>query len=159
MKFPTTLVISKATLCLRGLAQSFAILLIGIISVLLIVFYLTLTESPYAIRILSPYLFAILSIVCLANHIVCAKAAANAVIDCYSRAPVDKPTLLAAMQVNFGLKYVLVQTRTGVNSTGSKPNYYSLNKRTANFAYKPIYTSLMSIEKELETIMSGRASE
>jgi hypothetical protein len=63
------------TLFFRGLAQSFGILLIGVISVLLIFFYLTLTESPYAIRVLPPYLFAILSLVCLANHIVCAEAA------------------------------------------------------------------------------------
>jgi nucleoside-diphosphate-sugar epimerase len=80
--------------------------------------------------------------------------ATNAVIDCYSRAPVDKPTLLGAMQANFGLQYELVQTHAGINSTGSKPHYYSNNKRAANFSYKPTYTSLTSIEKELQIIMS-----
>jgi len=85
--------------------------------------------------------------------------AANADVDCYSRAPVDKPTLLAAMQVNFGLQYELVQTPTGVNSTGRKSYYYSLNRRAANFAYRPTYTSLEIIEKEIKIIMSSNTSE
>lgn len=78
------------TLFLRGLAQSFGILLIGVISVLLIFFYLTLTESPYAIRVLSPYLFAILSLACLANHIVCAEAA-------YLRAHKQEPFMVLSV--------------------------------------------------------------
>ena len=78
------------TLFLHGLAQSFGILLIGVISVLLIFFYLTLTESPYAIRVLSPYLFAILSLVCLGNHIVSAEAA-------YLRAHKQEPFMVLSV--------------------------------------------------------------
>jgi nucleoside-diphosphate-sugar epimerase len=91
-------------------------------------------------------------------HAILTLPRANAVIDCYSKAPVDKPTLLAAMQANFDLQYELVQTTAVVNSTGSKPHYYSLNKRAANFGYKPTHTSLMIIEKELMYIMSSRTS-
>jgi hypothetical protein len=30
----------------------------------------------------------------------------------------------------------------GVNATGSKPHYYSLNTRAADFGYQPGFTSL-----------------
>ena len=38
-------------------------------------------------------------------------------VDCYSDAPIDKPTLLAVMQEEFGLKYELLSTVAGVNAT------------------------------------------
>jgi nucleoside-diphosphate-sugar epimerase len=71
--------------------------------------------------------------------------AINAVVDCYSRAPIDKPTLLAAMQVKFGLQYETTETTAGINATGSKPHYYSLNTRAADFGYRPALTSLEGI--------------
>jgi nucleoside-diphosphate-sugar epimerase len=66
----------------------------------------------------------------------------NDVVDCYSKAPLDKSTLLSAMQAKFGLQYELVQTTTGINATGCKPNYYSVNKRALDFGYVPKHTSL-----------------
>jgi hypothetical protein len=83
--------------------------------------------------------------------------ATNAVVDCYSKAPIDKPTLLAAMQLQFGLQSELVQATTGVNATGSKPHYYSLNRHAFSFGYVPALTSLMSIEKELKMILHYQA--
>ena len=80
--------------------------------------------------------------------------ATNAVVDCYSKAPIDKPTLLEVMQAQFGLQYELVQTVAGVNATGSKPHYYSLNKRAADFGYLPTLTSLMTVVKQLQIIMA-----
>jgi hypothetical protein len=74
--------------------------------------------------------------------------ATNDVVDSYSKAPIDKPTLLAAMQLQFGLQYELVQATTGVNATGSKPHYYSLNRHAENFGYCPLLTSLDGIQKE-----------
>jgi nucleoside-diphosphate-sugar epimerase len=71
--------------------------------------------------------------------------AINAVIDCYSKAPIDKPTLLAAMQEKYGLQYEIVKIAVVVNATGSKPHYYSLNKRAADFGYQPSLTSLDGI--------------
>ena len=67
--------------------------------------------------------------------------AANAVVDCYSKAPIDKPSLLAAMQEDFGLRYEITEATAGVNATGSKPHYYSLNTRAADFGYQPGLTS------------------
>ena len=79
---------------------------------------------------------------------------ANAAVDCYSRAPVDKPTLLAAMQERFGLQYEILTAATGVNATGSKPHYYSLNRRAEDFGYRPKYTSLTGIMQEMESILN-----
>ena len=69
----------------------------------------------------------------------------NIVIDAYSKAPVDKPTLLAAMQEKFGLDYEIVQNGATENPTGSKPHYYSLNIRAGEFGYSPKFTSLQGL--------------
>jgi nucleoside-diphosphate-sugar epimerase len=71
--------------------------------------------------------------------------AANNVVDCYSKAPIDKPTLLAIMQEQFGLQYEIIETDGVVNATGSKPHYYSLNKRAGDFGYVAKYTALESV--------------
>ena len=78
---------------------------------------------------------------------------ANAAVDCYSLAPIDKPTLLATMQEQFRLRYEVVEASASVNATGSKPHYYSLNRRAAEFGYKPTLTSLDGIEKEAKLIL------
>lgn len=83
--------------------------------------------------------------------------AANAAVDCYSRAPIDKPNLLAAMQEQFGLRYEITQASVSVNATGSKPHYYSLNTRAAEFGYQPTLTSLEGIIKDMRTILQGAA--
>lgn len=71
---------------------------------------------------------------------------ANAAVDCYNRAPIDKPGLLAAMQEKFGLQYETTEAiAAGVNATDSKPHYYSLNTRAADFGYQPAWTSLEGI--------------
>jgi nucleoside-diphosphate-sugar epimerase len=79
---------------------------------------------------------------------------ANAAIDCYSRAPISKAELLDAMRDRFGLKYEIADANASVNATGSKPNYYSLNKRAAEFGYQPTLTSLEGIVLESERILS-----
>ncbi|MDD5268392.1 MAG: NAD-dependent epimerase/dehydratase family protein [Methylococcales bacterium] len=71
--------------------------------------------------------------------------AVNTSVDCYSKAPIDKPALLAAMQNGFGLRYEIAEANVGVNATGSKPHYYSLNTRAADFGYVPSFTSLEGI--------------
>jgi hypothetical protein len=48
------------------------------------------------------------------------------------------------MQEKFGLQYEIVDTAC-VNATGSKPHYYSLNTRAADFCYQPGFTSLEGI--------------
>lgn len=94
----------------------------------------------------------------LVDAILCASAA-NAVVDCYSLAPIDKPTLLAGMQEQFGLRYEITQARVSVNATGNKPHYYSLNTRAADFGYQPTLTSLEGIVKEMQMILQGAARD
>jgi nucleoside-diphosphate-sugar epimerase len=79
--------------------------------------------------------------------------ASNAAVDCYSRAPIDKPSLLTAMQNKFGLQYEIAQTTVSVNATGSKPHYYSLNTRAADFGYQPVLSSLEGILSEASAVL------
>jgi nucleoside-diphosphate-sugar epimerase len=79
--------------------------------------------------------------------------APNAAVDCYSQAPITKSNLLSAMQDKFGLQYEITQASVSVNSTGIKPNYYSLNTRAADFGYRPTLTSLEGIVQEMQIIL------
>lgn len=67
--------------------------------------------------------------------------AGNAPVDCYSKVPVEKPALLAAMQKEFGLRYEVAGSPS-INATGGKPYYYSKNRRAAEFGYEPRLSSL-----------------
>lgn len=83
----------------------------------------------------------------------------NSVVDCYSRAPIDKPSLLDAMREKFGLQYEITKTITSINATGNKPHYYSLNTRAADFGYQPAFTSLQGILQESDRILSLHSNE
>ena len=80
-------------------------------------------------------------------------SAHNTAVDCYSRAPIDNPNLLAAMQEKFGLQYEITAATASINATGGKPHYYSLNKRAADFGYQPSLTSLEGILRETKSIL------
>jgi nucleoside-diphosphate-sugar epimerase len=84
-----------------------------------------------------------------------ASPATNDVVDCYSHAPIDKPTLLAAMQEQFGLQYEIVETNAAVNVTGTKPHYYSLSKRAGEFGYRPGLSSMDGLLIELNKALSS----
>ena len=78
----------------------------------------------------------------------------NGPIDCYTRAPIDKPALLEAMKQQFGLQYEFVGAAANVvNATGTKPHYYSLNRQAAELGYLPAYSSLECIAKETASIL------
>jgi nucleoside-diphosphate-sugar epimerase len=79
---------------------------------------------------------------------------ANSVVDCYSRAPINKSVLLLTMQQSFGLRYEIKLTEAGVNATGNKPHYYSLNRHAASFGYQPVFTSLEGILEEAGKILT-----
>jgi nucleoside-diphosphate-sugar epimerase len=79
---------------------------------------------------------------------------ANTAVDCYSKAPIDKPTLLATAQEKFGLRYQIQDKGANVNATGTKPFYYSLNTRACDFGYAPTFTSLEGIETEMRAALS-----
>ncbi|MFZ6770736.1 NAD-dependent epimerase/dehydratase family protein [Undibacterium sp. Di26W] len=78
----------------------------------------------------------------------------NTAVDCYSKALIDKPTLLITMQEKFGLRFDMVPVTTGFNATGKKPHYYSLNRRAGRLGYEPELTSLEGLCREMNIIMS-----
>lgn len=82
-----------------------------------------------------------------------AAPAINTAIDCYSRGPIDKSNLLTAMQEKFGLQYQQADFAVGINATGSKPYYYSLNVRAADFGYQPRLTSLDGLLQEAAVVL------
>lgn len=83
----------------------------------------------------------------------------NRALDCYSAAPIDKPSLLALMQRRFGLRYAVADDNAAntVNATGSKPHYYSLNRQAAELGYQPAYTSEDGIASESAIILGKTA--
>lgn len=90
-------------------------------------------------------------------QLVCALLSApatNTVVDCYSKAPIDKPRLLEAMQVHFGLSYETMAKPPHVNATGNKPYYYSLNTHAAEFGYKPSLSALDTVLHESRKILN-----
>lgn len=80
--------------------------------------------------------------------LILAAPATNDVVDCYTKAPVDKMTLLANMKEHFGLKYEMKDAPAGVNATGVKMNYFSNNQRAKKFGYSPSKRSLDSVLDE-----------
>ncbi len=89
---------------------------------------------------------------------VLAAPAGNRVLDCYSAAPVDKATLLATMQRAYGLQYEVNEAPAGVNATGAKPHYYSLNRQAAELGYHPAYSSIDGIAAESAIILGRDAA-
>ena len=79
--------------------------------------------------------------------------ATNAVVDCYSKAPIDKPTLLSAMQEKYGLQYEVISTPNAINATGNKPYYYTKNTRAADYGYHPTMTSLEGLIIEIKSLL------
>jgi nucleoside-diphosphate-sugar epimerase len=78
--------------------------------------------------------------------------ARNDVVDCYSQEPVKKFTLLDTMKKEFGLRYESASGPVGLNATGAKPHYYSLNRRALDFGYQPSLTSLDGVLKEMNLV-------
>lgn len=90
----------------------------------------------------------------LVNAVICSPAT-NAVVDAYSKAPIDKSALLKMMQDNFGMRFESTDHTTSINATGGKSNYYSLNKNAGSFGYQPKMTSKDGILIELEATLKG----
>ncbi|SCZ59760.1 MULTISPECIES: NAD-dependent epimerase/dehydratase family protein [Pseudomonas] len=76
----------------------------------------------------------------------------NQAIDCYTQAPIDKFSILDAFSKRLSLTYTLQEDFQGINGTGLKLNYYSLNKAPIELMYTPSLSSLDGIFYELEKI-------
>jgi nucleoside-diphosphate-sugar epimerase len=67
----------------------------------------------------------------------------NIAVDCFSKSPVDKFTLLKEFNSRFSLQYELINNNTGILSTGDKLKYYSNSRKASKiFGYQPTQTSL-----------------
>ncbi len=79
----------------------------------------------------------------------------NDVIDCYTKAPVDKMTMLEVLNKELGLLYEVREVSVGVNATGEKINYFSKNNRAALYGYKPSMGSLETIIYEVKKAINA----
>ena len=82
----------------------------------------------------------------------------NESIDCYSKSPVDKFSLLEMLKKEFGLNYLIEKSVVGLNATGPKDNYFSTNYKARKFGYEPINTSEETILKESKLIFKKLSS-
>lgn len=78
----------------------------------------------------------------------------NIAIDCYSKSHVTKFEILEYFTEVFELNWKLSNDAKFVDATGIKSNYYSLNRTAELYGYIPKYTSLQSLHKEVEKIIS-----
>lgn len=89
--------------------------------------------------------------------LILAAPATNDVFDCYTKAPVDKMTLLLAMKKEFGLVYKINENlMEEVNATGLKINYFSKNHKAETLGYFPSKRSLDNILYETRLVLSGQ---
>ena len=87
-------------------------------------------------------------------NMVLAAPLANMALDCYSKEPIDKNTLLSSMQHHYDLKYKTEKKSSKNMTIGIKRNYYSLRKSTYLIGYSPIFTSLEGLIHEAGKMMS-----
>lgn len=95
---------------------------------------------------------------CQIIECILAAGALNMAVDCYSKAPVDKSTLLNALQASYGLQWRYTSDASIVRATGTKCNYYSENHSLERLGYKPEYSSLDTILTEFDKALSLSAS-
>lgn len=80
----------------------------------------------------------------------------NCAVDCYSKSPVDKKILLQVLQAKFNLNYKLADGQFGLNATGIKKHYYSLNHAASQFGYEPLFTALDCVTQEIEIYLKNK---
>ena len=77
----------------------------------------------------------------------------NAIVDAYSKSPIDKFTILDFLKSSFGLRYHFQDSFKALNATGQKDNYYSRNFFAEDFGYSPQYSSAEVIEMVANKIL------
>lgn len=78
----------------------------------------------------------------------------NMAVDCYSAAPIDKHSLLVALQDRFGLKWYYNENVDIIRATGNKCNYYSENHALETLGYKPVFSSLDGVIAEFSVYLN-----
>ena len=57
------------------------------------------------------------------------------------------------MKAQFGLKYEILESKSGVDAYGPRDNYFSVNYKATSFGYRPIFTSLDNIARVSEELL------
>lgn len=83
-----------------------------------------------------------------------APAGYNGAVDAYSREPVSKAQLLDFLRERFGLAVEV--SGGGIDATGAKSRYFSLNRAAAALGYQPQAGSLDTIEAVARYILAQR---
>ncbi len=80
----------------------------------------------------------------------------NTAVDCYTRAPIDKFSLLEAMSAKFGMQYEIVPEPTGLNATGIKTHYYTTSTKALKlFSYDPQDTALEVVIQQANQVLTN----
>jgi len=74
----------------------------------------------------------------------------NIALDCYTKSSVSKFDLLDELESEFGLRYEIHKDVNIINTTGTKLNYYSKDKRVEKMGYNPKNTSLEGIVWQMQ---------
>lgn len=79
------------------------------------------------------------------------KKTLNDYFDAYSIKPVSKFELLDFFNKKYGLHYVIKTDQDSSSPTGTKSNYFSLNRKAESLGYMPEHTSLSGIDDEIRS--------
>ncbi|MEK4512995.1 NAD-dependent epimerase/dehydratase family protein [Paenibacillus sp. FSL K6-2524] len=90
---------------------------------------------------------------CIDKHVI------NEVFDVYSRKPISKFELLDFFISNHGLKIDIKANEKVHSVTGSKSNYYSLNRNAQMIGYSPKYNSLQSVADGYNSLKMRKSNE
>ncbi|MGY2253385.1 NAD-dependent epimerase/dehydratase family protein [Pseudomonas reactans] len=74
----------------------------------------------------------------------------NMAVDCYTKAPTDKFSILNHLQDNFGLQFITEKIAHPINATGAKQHYYSENRMASILGYAPHFNSIEGLTYEIE---------
>jgi nucleoside-diphosphate-sugar epimerase len=79
----------------------------------------------------------------------------NVAIDCFSKSPIDKISVLKCLQDELCLRYEFVDGSTGLSATGNKTHYYSKSRLASQiFGYLPESTALEIVIEESQKLLS-----
>src|SRR5204862_1946357 len=84
--------------------------------------------------------------------------APNAAVDLYSKQPVGKLDLLAAVERRYGIE-IHMDGQGAASPTGAKPLYASQHHAAATFGYRPVRTSLEIVLDTLDQVRATAPSQ
>ncbi|MBU2102976.1 MAG: NAD(P)-dependent oxidoreductase [Candidatus Omnitrophica bacterium] len=79
----------------------------------------------------------------------------NDFFDVYSSKPVTKFEILDYFTKEYGLKYIIQDSRSVSSMTGNKDNYYSISKKAQEIGYSPHFSSVDCIIEESKSLLQN----